>query len=260
MRTLLQDLRYALSQLRKSPGFTLAAVLTLAIGIGANTALFSSMDAVVMHPLAVPQLDRVMAVSEEQDGRDHGSRWRNFEDWRRQSRSFEQMAVYGRANMSMTGAGDAAHVDASRTFGELFQRAADPGVAGPRLFASDAEPGRDGVAVLNYGFWQRQFGGDPKVLGTNHRARSALVHNRGSDAEDDAISSRHRHLCAFCAHAATNRQPQRPRLRSDWASARWRDRRCRRRRRCAPLPSTCRRHIRQPTRGGRFMWRRSLTT
>ena len=109
MRTMLQDLRYALRQLLKSPGFAVASVLTLTIGIGANTALFSSMDAVVMHPLSLPQLDRLMALSEEQDGRDHWVTLGNFEDWKRQSRSFEQMAMYGRAEMSMTGAGDADH-------------------------------------------------------------------------------------------------------------------------------------------------------
>ena len=90
MRIVLQDMRYAARQLSKSPGFTLAAVLTMTIGIGANTALFSSMDAVVMHPLAVPQLDRVMAVAEEQDGRYHWVTLGNYEDWSRQSNSFAQ--------------------------------------------------------------------------------------------------------------------------------------------------------------------------
>jgi putative ABC transport system permease protein len=165
MRTLLQDLRYAVRQLRKSPGFTLAAVLTLTIGIGANTALFSSMDAVVMHPLVVPQLDRVMAVSEEQDGRYHWVTLGNFEDWGHQSRSFEQMAAFGPADMSMTGAGDAAHVEAARTSANFFSVLQTPALLGRAFLASDAQPGRDDVVVLNYGFWLRQFAGDPKVLG-----------------------------------------------------------------------------------------------
>ena len=165
MRTMLQDLRYALRQLLKSPWFTSASVLTLTIGIGANTALFSSMDAVVMHPLAVPQLDRVMAVAEEQDGRYHWVTLGNFEDWSRQSRSFEQMALFGRAGMTMTGEGDAGHVEAARASANFFSVLRTPALLGRSFIASDAQPGRDNVAVLNYGFWQRQFAGDPAVLG-----------------------------------------------------------------------------------------------
>ena len=79
MHTLLQDLRYAFRQLWKSPGFTIAAVLSLAIGIGINTAIFSNMDAVVLHPLAVPQLDRVVTVAEQKGAavtQAATSRWR----------------------------------------------------------------------------------------------------------------------------------------------------------------------------------------
>lgn len=165
MRTVLQDLRYAVRQLLKSPGFALASVLTLTIGIGANTALFSSMDAVVMHPLAVPQLDRVMAIIEAQDGRDHWVTLGNYEDWCRQSRSFEQIAEYARTNMSMTGSGDAAHVDAARTSANFFSVLRTPAYLGRAFLASDAQLGRDNVAVLNYGFWLRQFAGNPAVLG-----------------------------------------------------------------------------------------------
>lgn len=165
MRPVLQDLRYAVRQLLKSPWFTTASVLTLTIGIGANTALFSSMDAVVMHPLAVPELDRVMAISEEQDGRDHWVTLGNFEDWSRQSRSFEQLAEFGRTGMSMTGAGDAAHVDAARISANFFELLRSPAFLGRALAAADAQPGRDNVIVLNYGFWQRQFAGDVAVLG-----------------------------------------------------------------------------------------------
>ncbi len=94
MHSFLEDLRFAVRQLRKSPGFTITAVLSLAIGIGINTSMFSSMDAVVLRPLAVPQLDRVVAIAEQKKSGDtHWVAMANFEDWQRQSRSFESMAV-----------------------------------------------------------------------------------------------------------------------------------------------------------------------
>src|ERR1700733_3669654 len=97
------DLKYALRQLRGSPGFTITAVLTLAIGIGVNTAVFSFMDALVLHPLAVPDLDRVVTLAEQQDrGEPVQVSFANYEDWKRDSRSFEDLAVraYGYMNMS----------------------------------------------------------------------------------------------------------------------------------------------------------------
>jgi putative ABC transport system permease protein len=165
MHTMLQDLRFATRQLLKSPGFTVASVLTLTIGIGANTALFSSMDAVVMHPVVVPQLDRVMAVSEEQDGGYHWVTLGNYEDWGRQSRSFEQMAVFAQVDMSLTGAGDAAHVEAARTSANFFGVLQTPAFLGRTFLPSDTQPGSDGVAVLNYGFWLREFSANPNLLG-----------------------------------------------------------------------------------------------
>lgn len=166
MDTVLQDLRYAVRQLAKSPGFTIAAILTLSIGIGANTACFSSMDAVVLHPLAVPQLDRVVTVAEQQDrGGYEQVALANYEDWRRQSRSFEELAVRASADMSLTGAGDAAHVRAALTSASFFSVLRTQALLG-RVFAeSECQPGKDAVAVLNYGFWQRSFAGDAAVLG-----------------------------------------------------------------------------------------------
>jgi len=87
MQTVLQDLRYAVRQLWKSPGFTLAAILTLTIGIGANTAIFSMMDAIVLRPLAVPDMNRVVTVAEQQvRGGYQRVALANYEDWTRQSR------------------------------------------------------------------------------------------------------------------------------------------------------------------------------
>jgi putative ABC transport system permease protein len=166
MQTLLQDLRYALRQLRQSPGFTLAAVLTLAIGIGANTAGFSVMDAVVLRPLAVPDMSRVVTVYELQN-RDH---WKpvalaNYEDWLQHSRSFEELAAHRSIDMSLTGAGDAAHIEADQVSPNFFSVMRANALIG-RVFAQgEAQPGHDGVAVLSYYFWKRHFNADAGILG-----------------------------------------------------------------------------------------------
>ena len=166
MQTLLQDLRYAIRQLRKSPGFTIASIVTLSIGIGANTAIFSSMDAVVLRPLAVPQLDRVMTVAEQQaQGGYEQVALANYQDWARQSRSFEDLAIRKRADMSLTGVGDAAHIQAAIASANFFTVLRAKPVLGRVFGESECMAGRDAVAVLNYGFWERRFGADPEVLG-----------------------------------------------------------------------------------------------
>jgi len=166
VHTLLQDLQFAFRQLWKSPGFTITAVLTLAIGIGVNTAEFSMMDAVVLRPLAVPELDHVVTVSEQQN---HGNSQQvalaNFEDWQRQSRSFEELAVRRDADMSLTGAGDAAHVEAVYTSPSFFSVMRTSAFMGRVFDSSETQPGRDSVAVLTYPFWKSHFGSDAAVLG-----------------------------------------------------------------------------------------------
>jgi predicted permease len=167
---LLQDLRYAVRHLWKSPGFTITAVLSLAIGIGINTALFSNMDAVVLHPLAVPQLDRVVTVAEEQanrraDGFYEPVALANYEDWARRSQSFEALAVRTQADMTLTGHGDAAHVEAALTSANFFNVLRATPQLGRVYNEAESTPGRDSVAVLSYGLWQRSFATDPAVLG-----------------------------------------------------------------------------------------------
>ncbi|HKF49430.1 MAG TPA: ABC transporter permease [Terracidiphilus sp.] len=169
MSTFIQDLRYAARQLRKSPGFTVAAVLTLAIGIGINTAMFSSMDAVVLRPLAVPQMDRVATIAEQREQGGNADYMRaalaNYVDWKERSHSFAQMAVLADSDMSLTGAGDAVRVRGAQSSGSFFSVLRAQPLIG-RVFTDDeCVPGRDGVAVLNYAFWQQRFGSDPGVLG-----------------------------------------------------------------------------------------------
>jgi predicted permease len=168
MQTVIQDVRYAVRQLWKSPGFTLAAVLTLTIGIGANTAVYSSMDAVVFHPLTVPQLDRVVTVAEETQQNNLGylqAALANYEDWRRQSGTFEELSVLTSGDMSLTGAGDAAHVRVAANSASFFSVLRAQPLIGRMFQESECQPGRDAEAVLSYGFWQRRFSGDGAVLG-----------------------------------------------------------------------------------------------
>src|SRR5271155_2456447 len=166
MQALLRDLQFALRQLWKSPGFTITAVLTLAIGIGANTACFSITDAVVLRPLAVPELDHVMVVSETQNHSDaQSAALANFEDWKRQSHSFEELAVLKAVGMSLTGSGDATHVQAELASPSFFTVMRSSALLGRVFEQGETQPGRDRVAVLSYAFWKSHFGADSKVQG-----------------------------------------------------------------------------------------------
>jgi putative ABC transport system permease protein len=165
-RNLLHDVQYAFRQLRKSPGFTLTAVLTLAVGIGANTASFSIMDAVVLRPLAVPDLNHVVTVYEQRNGGDGQQvALANYEDWQRQSHSFETLGVRSYADMSLTGAGDAAHVMADYLSPSFFSVLRTNAFLGRVFNESETQPGRDSVAVLSYTFWKSHFAADPAILG-----------------------------------------------------------------------------------------------
>jgi len=166
MHNLLQDLRYAVRQLRLSPGFTIAAVLTLAIGIGTNTAGFSMMDAVVFRPLAVPDLKHVVVVYEQKN---HGDNQRvalaNFADWQRQSRSFEELAAYGDSHMSLTGTDGASQVSAVNVSPSFFSVMRTSALQGRVFHQSETQPGRNSVVVLSYAFWKSHFEADPNAVG-----------------------------------------------------------------------------------------------
>lgn len=165
LETAARELRFALRQLWKSPGFTITAAATIALGIGANTAIFSSMDAVVLRPLAVPALDRVVVVAEQDQNGPRQAALANYEDWKRDNHAFEEMAVRTEDDMTLTGAGEAARVRATLTSASFFPVLRTQALLGRVYTDSECQPGRDAVVVLSYGFWQRQFAGDPDVVG-----------------------------------------------------------------------------------------------
>lgn len=163
---MLNDLKFAVRQLRKSPAFAIPVILTLAIGIGANVAVFSMMDALVLRPLALPDMNQVVTVDET---RHHGETWPaamgDYQDWLRQAKSFEGLAVRFDAYYDLTGAGDAAHVDAAEVSPNFFDLLRVQPLMGREFLPGEAQPGRDAEAALSYSFWKRQFGGDANVLG-----------------------------------------------------------------------------------------------
>jgi putative ABC transport system permease protein len=163
------DIRYAWRKLANSPGFTATAAVTIALGIGANTAIFSCMDAVVVRPLAVPRLDRVVVLSEQDSSGPRQVALGNYEDWKRQNNSFEDMAIRTSNDMSLTGAGDAAHVEAALTSASFFSILRTQAVIGRVFDQSECRPGSDGVAVLGYSFWQQRFASGPDVIGRHLR-------------------------------------------------------------------------------------------
>ena len=160
-----RDIRYSVRQLRKSPGFTLTVIATLAIGIGVNVAIFSSMDAVVLRPLAVPALDHVMVLAEQQQRGKQPVTLADFTDLKRQNRSFEDLAVLQGADYTLSGAGDAAQISADLVSASFFSVLRTQAFLGRVFDQSECQPGRDAVAVLNYGFWKRHFGANSRIIG-----------------------------------------------------------------------------------------------
>ncbi|HVF43832.1 MAG TPA: ABC transporter permease [Pyrinomonadaceae bacterium] len=166
MRTLLQDLKFGMRTLLKRPGFTAVAVLTLALGIGANTAIFSVVNAVLLRPLPFKDSGRLVIVFETTQTvpRDFVS-VPNLEDYRAGTRSFEEFATFVPQSVNMTGAGEPERVVGAFTTSSLFALLNVNVERGRALGAEDDAVGGGLVAVLGNEYWQRRFGGDPSVVG-----------------------------------------------------------------------------------------------
>jgi putative ABC transport system permease protein len=169
MNTLLQDIRYGLRVLAKNPGFSAVAVLTLALGIGANAAIFSVVDAVLLKPLPYKDSDRLVVVWEQNPKRG----WyrnivsaANFLDWRRQNDVFTQMAAIDpQRAFNLTGTGRPEEVWGEQTTTNLFALLGVRPFKGRDFLPEEDRPGGPRVVILSYGLWQRRYGGDASLIG-----------------------------------------------------------------------------------------------
>jgi putative ABC transport system permease protein len=162
------DLRYAIRMLVKSPGFTIIAVLTLALGIGVNSAIFSVVNTVLLQPLAFPkaaQLEAIWGTDATQPNSQETASFPDFYDYRSQSRSFRAMAAYARAGTVLSGVGEAQELSGVAVNGDFFEVIGVQPMLGRGFSAEEAKLGQPDVIVISYGLWQRAFGRNPKIIG-----------------------------------------------------------------------------------------------
>jgi putative ABC transport system permease protein len=158
MGALAQDIKYAIRTLAKSPGFTLTAVATLALGIGANTAIFSVIHGVLFAPLPYPDAGRLVALEVNLSAPE-------LSDLRAGTRSFAAMGAASPMTFDLTGVGEPLKLEAALVAGELFETLGARAALGRPLAKSDNVPGGERLTVISYGFWQSQFAGDRSIVG-----------------------------------------------------------------------------------------------
>jgi putative ABC transport system permease protein len=163
--TLWQDIRYGARMLLKNPGVTIIVIIALALGIGANTAIFSVVNAVLLRPLPYHESDRLVFLNEKSPVLDEMSiSYPNFTDWRNHNQSFEKMGVYNRASYNLTGVGEAERIVTGQVSADLFSVLRVNALHG-RVFTNEEDkPGGSPVVVLSYPLWQRRFGGQTSIL------------------------------------------------------------------------------------------------
>jgi predicted permease len=166
MQALLQDLRYGLRMLARSPGFTVIAILTLALGIGANTALFSVVNGVLLNPLAYPQSGQLVALYGKTTGFEQAPiSYLNFLDWQRDTHTFRSMAIYRNQDYNFTGTGEAERLSGYMISADFFPTLGVTPILGRTFRSDDDHPGAAPVAILGGGFWKRKFGSSFEIIG-----------------------------------------------------------------------------------------------
>src|SRR5215216_4200261 len=167
MENLFSDTRYALRNLWRRPGFTLIAVVTIALGIGANTAIFSAVHALLLKPLPFPELDRVVAIWDKLPSRGvtrNEVSVANYLDWQSQTQSFEQLALYRWWNANLTGIDPPERIQGFLVTANFFDALGMKPIMGRNFLAEENQPGKDAVAIITHSLWQRRFGGDTDIL------------------------------------------------------------------------------------------------
>lgn len=177
IETLLQDLRFGLRMLRKNPGFTIVAVLTLALGIGANTAIFSVVNAVLLRPLPYADANRlvmVWATDERRGVKEDVTSFPNFEDWRAQSKSFQAIAAFTGRSAVVSLGGEAELMPAFQGTPGIFELLGVTPELGRTFRPEEVEPGSPHVLLLSDTFWRERFGARPDVIGRVLRVNEEL--------------------------------------------------------------------------------------
>ena len=191
MSMLLQDLRYGVRSLRKSPGFALVAVAALALGIGANTAMFTIVNGVLLRPVPYPQPDRLLKLYNRGRNFKEGSvSYPNFLDWRRRSRSFEQMAAYRTDSFNLTGQATPERLRGEMASAAMFPALGVRPIIGRTFTEEEDRRGAAPVCVLTASLWKTRFGGNPDVLGRSITLNDRLYTVIGVVPDDDVVFHR----------------------------------------------------------------------
>src|SRR5260370_21054739 len=167
MNRVIQDLRYALRQLHRNPGFTAVAALTLALGIGANTAIFSVINAVLLRPLHYKDADRLVMIWQQNPHRgwfENNVSGANFLDWEKQNHTFTDIAEFESRTFNLSGVSQPEEVTGQRVTTNLFSVLEIKPICG-RLFLPEEERQDKAAVILSYALWQQRFGGDPALVG-----------------------------------------------------------------------------------------------
>ena len=160
------DLRFAIRQLIKTPGFTIVAILTLALGIGANTAIFSLVQSVLLHPLPYPEPERLLVIWEDEMNFPNASvAWPDLKDWQRDNTAFTALGGYRRDNFTLTGNGQPEMLTGARVSSTFFQAIGLQPLLGRTFNVEEDKPGAPALAVLGYKLWQRRFAGSEAIIG-----------------------------------------------------------------------------------------------
>ncbi len=170
MKNLWRDLRFGARTLLKQPGFTLIAVITLGLGIGANTAIFSAIKAALFDSLPYPDAERLVVVNSsnpEKGFTRFGASYQNYEDWEKQNTVFEGIAAYQMTSGNLTGGAEPERAQYAQVTANIFSVLGVSPISGRSFALDEDQPGKDGVVVLSHEFWQERFGGRRSVIGSS---------------------------------------------------------------------------------------------